>query len=77
MDTRYPRRLLTFRQVTRPFLFMTDPQLASSLAKITLRAVRARITRTSHIDQLHRLSAIWEADVIHVMERGRLVDSGD
>ena len=51
--------------------------LASSLAKITLRAVRARITRTSHIDQLHRLSAFWEADVIHVMERGRLVESGD
>jgi ABC-type transport system involved in Fe-S cluster assembly fused permease/ATPase subunit len=39
--------------------------------------VLARITRTSHIDQLHRLSAFWEADVIHVMERGRLVESGD
>jgi ATP-binding cassette subfamily C protein len=25
----------------------------------------------------HRLSAIWEADVIHVLERGRLVESGD
>src|SRR5215207_8553628 len=27
LDTRHPRRLLTFRQVTRPFLFMTDPRL--------------------------------------------------
>jgi hypothetical protein len=27
MDTRYPRRLLTLRQVTRPILFMTDPRL--------------------------------------------------
>jgi ABC-type transport system involved in Fe-S cluster assembly fused permease/ATPase subunit len=26
---------------------------------------------------LHGLSANWEADVIHVLERGRLVESGD
>src|SRR5215211_6092017 len=27
LDTRYPRRLPTFGQVSRAFLFMTDPQL--------------------------------------------------
>ena len=32
--------------------------------------------RPSHIDQLHSLSAIWEAEVIHVTERGCLVESG-
>jgi ABC-type transport system involved in Fe-S cluster assembly fused permease/ATPase subunit len=39
--------------------------------------MQAGITRPSHIDQLHRLYAIWEADAIHVMERGHLVESGD
>jgi hypothetical protein len=55
----------------------SDRVLASSLATITLYAVQARITRPSHIDQLHGLSANWKADVIHVLERGRLVESGD
>ena len=56
MDTRYPRRLLTLRQVTRPILFMTDPQLTvdgpedltgETTAQIGLYTHRGQDSRTS------------------------------
>src|SRR5688500_4358931 len=43
LDTRYPRRLLRFGQVSRACLFMTDPQLVKLTIRFGAEAVGIRL----------------------------------
>ncbi|KAF0196573.1 MAG: multidrug ABC transporter ATPase and permease [Bacillota bacterium] len=65
--------------VTDPPLLLLD-ELTSGLDAVTekhvLAAIRKMSTKRTIITISHRLSGIIDADVVHIMERGRVMESG-
>jgi len=63
-------RLLIFDEATSALDSLTEAQVTETVRRISLE--RERIT----IMIAHRLSTIMHADTIHVLEKGRIVESG-
>lgn len=63
-------RLLIFDEATSALDSLTEEQVSDTVREVSSR--RSRIT----ILIAHRLSTVMHADVIHVLERGRIVESG-
>ncbi|RPH62551.1 MAG: ABC transporter ATP-binding protein [Burkholderiales bacterium] len=63
-------RLLIFDEATSALDSLTEQQVTETVRRIALE--KARIT----IMIAHRLSTIMHADTIHVLEKGRIVESG-
>jgi len=66
--------------VTDPPLLLLD-ELTSGLNALTerqvLETIRQISSRKTILTIRHRLSGIIDADKVHIMERGRIVESGD
>ena len=67
---RHPR-LLIFDEATSALDSITEEQITETMRGVS--ALKMQIT----ILIAHRLSTIMHADTIHVLERGRIVESGD
>jgi ATP-binding cassette subfamily B protein len=67
---RHPR-LLIFDEATSALDSITEEQITDTIRKVS--ALQMQIT----ILIAHRLSTIMHADTIHVLEKGRIVESGD
>jgi len=67
---RHPR-LLIFDEATSALDSLTEEQITDTIRKVS--ALQMQIT----ILIAHRLSTIMHADTIHVLEKGRIVESGD
>jgi ATP-binding cassette subfamily B protein len=63
-------RLLIFDEATSALDSLTEEQVSDTVREVSSR--RNRIT----ILIAHRLSTVMHADTIHVLERGRIVESG-
>ena len=63
-------RLLIFDEATSALDSLTEEQVSDTVRQVSSR--RNRIT----ILIAHRLSTVMNADTIHVLERGRIVESG-
>jgi ATP-binding cassette subfamily B protein len=66
---RHPR-LLIFDEATSALDSITEEQITDTIRKVS--ALQMQIT----ILIAHRLSTIMHADTIHVLEKGRIVESG-
>ena len=63
-------RLLIFDEATSALDSLTEQQVTETVREISLHATQISIMIA------HRLSTIMHANVIHVLERGRVVESG-
>ncbi len=64
-------RLLIFDEATSALDSLTEEQITETVRRIS--AKKAQVT----IMIAHRLSTIMHADTIHVLEKGRIIESGD
>ena len=67
---RHPR-LLIFDEATSALDSITEEQITETMRRVS--ALKMQIT----VLIAHRLSTIMHADTIHVLEKGRIVESGD